>query len=124
MQGGQVMTMRQLLVASTSILSLAALPCQAGPCTDDIDRTISHLDARLAAKVAAGPTAKQSTKAQLHHQPTPGSKIEAAIELGDLSPETVENVRAALNRARQADKAGDKAACDQALADVHKAIGP
>ena len=118
------MTMRQLLVTGTSLLSLSALSCQAGPCTDDIDRTISHLDARLAAKVAAGPTAKQSTKAQLHHQPTPGSKIKAAVELGDLSQETVDKVRAALDRARQADKAGEMAACERALADVHKAIGP
>ena len=118
------MTIRNLLVTSTSILFLLTLPSQAGPCSDDIDRTISHLDARLAAKVAAGPAAKQSTKAQLHHQPTPGSKIKAAVELGDLSPETVEKVRAALNRARQADQAGDKAACERALDDVRAAIAP
>jgi hypothetical protein len=118
------MTIRQLLVTSTSILFLMTLPGQAGPCSDDIERTISQLDATLAAKVAAGPAAKQSTKAQLHHQPTPGSKIKAAVELGDLSAETVEKVRAALNRARQADKAGDKAACERALADVRAAIAP
>ncbi len=118
------MTMRQLLVTSTSILPLLALPCQAGPCSGDIKRTESHLDAKLAAKVAAGPTARQRTKAQLHHQPTPGSKIKAAVELGDLSAETVEKIRVALNRARQADSAGDKAACDRALADARAAIGP
>jgi hypothetical protein len=117
------MSMRRLLVTSTSILPLLAAPCLAGPCTKDIERTIAHLDAKLAAKVAAGPTAKQRVKAQLHHQPTPGGKIKAAVALGDLSQETVDKVRAALNRARQADKAGDKAACDRALADVHKAIG-
>ena len=117
------MTIRQLLATSISILCLSTLPCLAGPCTDDIDRTIAHLDAKLAARVAAGPVAKQSTKAQLHHQPTPGGKIKAAVELGDLSQETVDKVRAALNRAREADKAGDKAACDRALADVHAAIG-
>lgn len=118
------MAMRQLLVMGTSLFSLSVLPCQAGPCTDDIDRTISYLDARLAAKVAAGPAAKQRTKAQLHHQPTPGSKIKAAVELGDLSQETVDKIRAALDRARQADKAGDKAACDRTLAEVRALIGP
>ena len=118
------MTIRNLLVTSMSILSLLTVSSQAGPCSDDIDRTISQLDARLAAKVAAGPAAKQSTKAQLHHQPTPGSKIKAAVELGDLSQDTVDKVRAALDRARRADKAGDKAACQRALADVRAAIGP
>ena len=117
------MTLRRSLVTGMSIVPLLTLPCQAGPCTDEITRTIAHLDARLAAKVAAGPSAKQRVKAQLHHQPTPGSKIKAAVELGDLSQETVDKVRAALRRAEAADKAGDKAACDRALADVHQAIG-
>jgi hypothetical protein len=41
-----------------------------------------------------------------------------------VSAETIAAVRQAMLRARAADSAGDKNACEQALAEVQRAIGP
>ena len=54
------MTVRQLLVIGPFALSLLALPCQAGPCSKDIERIQVLIDAKLNAIAAAGPTADQS----------------------------------------------------------------
>ena len=118
------MTVRQLLVISPFALSLVALPCQAGPCSKDLERIQLLADARLNAIAAAGPTADQSTAAQLHRQPTPRSMAEAEQKLGELSPVAIEKVRDALTRARSADAAGDTVGCQQALAEVEREIGP
>ena len=118
------MTIRQLLFAGTSLLSLSALPCLAGPCTDDIKRVQFYLDGRLNARAATAPSVSQSTGAQLHRQPTTNSKIKTELELGVLTPETVDKVSAAMARARSADSAGDKKACDRALDEARAAIGP
>jgi hypothetical protein len=48
----------------------------------------------------------------------------AESRLGEISPETVAIVRVAMVRLREADRAGDKAACEQALEEVQRAIGP
>jgi hypothetical protein len=60
----------------------------------------------------------------MHRQPTPGSLAAAESKLGEVSSHTVEVVAAAMARARKADLANDKSACEQALADVQRAIGP
>ena len=57
-------------------------------------------------------------------QPTPHSMAEAEARLGQLSPETVAAVRQAMLGARSADGAGDNTACEQALAEVERALGP
>ena len=44
-------------------------------------------------------------------------------KLGEVSAETIAAVRQAV-RAHAADSAGDKNACEQALAEVQRAIGP
>jgi len=43
--------------------------------------------------------------------------------MGEISPQTVNAIRLAMARARAADDAGDKAACEQALADVRRTLG-
>jgi hypothetical protein len=58
----------------------------------------------------------------LHHQPTPGSIAAAEARLGDEAARSIETVKLAMARARAADGAGDKPACEQALADAQRAI--
>ena len=78
----------------------------------------ARIDAKIEAKAAAGPTGRQ-VGASTHFQPTPRSIAAAEEKLGEVSAETVAAVRQAMLRARAADSAGDKNACEQALAEVH-----
>lgn len=100
---------------------LAILPSRAGPCTSEIDRLQAEVDAKIAAIAAAGPTAPESVDATLSHEPTPGSLAETEQKLGEGSGMT--DAVAALKRAREADNANDKSACDEALADVRSLLG-
>jgi hypothetical protein len=90
----------------------------AGPCSPQIEQMAARVEARLEAR------AGESTAARLHRQPTPQSIAAAEEALGKLSGETVERVRSAMARARTADDVGDQKACDVALAEVQRAIGP
>jgi len=118
------MIIRRLLVLSAAALATSTVAGYAGPCSHDIDLTQSRVDAKLEAKAAAGPSARESSAATMHRQPTPGSLAAAESKLGEVSSHTVEVVEAAMARARKADLANDKSACEQALADVQRAIGP
>jgi hypothetical protein len=118
------MIIRRLLVLSALALAMSPVAGYAGPCSHDIDLMQSRVDARLEAKSAAGPSARESSEATMHRQPTPGSIAAAESDLGGVSSHTVEAVEAAMARARKADLANDKSACEQALADVQRAIAP
>jgi hypothetical protein len=48
----------------------------------------------------------------------------AEVAHGKISPEKAKIVRAAMAQAREADQAGDKVTCEQALAEVQRTIGP
>ena len=96
----------------------------AGPCSHEIDSVQAAIDAKLGAKAVAGPSARESTAATTHRQPTPGSIAAAESKLGDVSSQKVEAVAAAMARAREAYYAGDQSACEKALADVQRALGP
>src|SRR5262249_22232877 len=109
---------------SAAALAASVSASYAGPCSQDIDHMQARVDARLDALAAAGPAARESTAATMHRQPTPGSIAAAESRLGDMSSSTAEVLKAAMARAREADGAGDKAACEQALSDVQRAIGP
>jgi hypothetical protein len=117
------MSSNQSLVLGAVTVALLTLPGYAGPCTHEIDSMQAAIDAALEAKAAAGPAARESTAATMHHQPTPGSIAAAEARLGEVSAQNVEAVSAALARAREADRADDKIACERALADVHRVIG-
>ena len=95
----------------------------AGPCSADIDAMQRRVDANLEAKAAAGPTGKEGVAAGMSDQPTPRSIAKAEEKLGDISAGTVDATRQAMARARAADSAGDKSACEQALAEVKGLIG-
>jgi hypothetical protein len=118
------MTIPRLLIASAAALVASIPGSYAGPCSNEIDRMQAEVDAKLEAKAGAGPFARESPGALVHRQPTPGSIAAAESRLGEVLPGTVEAVATALARAREADRAGDKSACEQALADVQRAIGP
>jgi hypothetical protein len=92
-----------------------ATVADAGPCTTQIaqvEQQIRHVQAGP----VPGPSARQSVGAQLHHQPTPGSVESAEDRAQDAA-------MAALERARQADAAGDGAACTKALQDAGELYG-
>src|SRR5262245_58542226 len=116
------MTIRQSLVISTSVFFLLTLPCEPGPCSQGINRMRADIDAKLNALAAAGPSEKQGIGAQLHRQPTPHSIAEAQSKTGALPPSTIEKVTDAMDRARKADAAGDKGACESALNEAGKLI--
>src|SRR5262249_49781405 len=80
--------------------------------------------ARLNATAGAGPSARESTAATMNRQPTPQSIAEAEAKLGEVPPEKLEAVAAAMARARAADGAGNQSACEQALADVRRVPKP
>jgi hypothetical protein len=118
------MAIRHSMVLSAAALAASMSVSYAGPCSPQIDRMQSRVDARLESRAAAGPQARESTSAMMHHQPTPGSIAAAEEGVGDLSPQMAEAARQAMARARAADSAGDKGACEEALADVQRVISP
>jgi hypothetical protein len=114
------MSGRKVLVGGVVLSILAVGPSLAGPCTQEIDRVQTQVDARIDAVAGAGRAGAESNAARLHREPTPGSIAAAEQKLGEGKPE--EAALAAMTRARAADAAGDKAGCDEALTLARKAI--
>ena len=111
-----------------SMLAAAALAASmsaayAGPCLTEITQVQDQIDTLMDAKASGGAAAPESTAATMHRQPTQSSVAAAEVAVGELSPEKVTAVKAAMARAREADGAGDKSACEQALADVKRLLG-
>jgi hypothetical protein len=113
--------LRLLVLAAAVAASTSAL---AGPCATQIDLMQARFDAKLEAAAKKGPTGRETNAATDHRQPTPDSIAAAEAKLGDISPRAVEVIESGMARARKADAAGDKGACEQALAEVQRAIGP
>jgi hypothetical protein len=111
-----------LCVVVTAAITLSIVPSLAGPCSPEIDRLQSGVDALIAAAAVAGPAGRESTAAMTHRQPTPTSI--AAAEARVKEGARVERARTAMARARAADRAGDTSACQRALAEVQHEIGP
>jgi hypothetical protein len=105
-------------------LVLSASTTYAGPCSGQIDAMQARFDAKLEAKAAAGPTAKQGVAAGMSMQPTPASIAAAEEKLGETSPRKVKAIKRGMARARVADKVGDLRACRKALAAVRRVLGP
>jgi hypothetical protein len=118
------MAIRHLMILGSAAVAASMSVSYAGPCSPEIDRVQALIDARLGARAAAGPHARESTSATMHHQPTPESIAAAEQGLGDLTSQRIEVAGQAMARARAADSAGDTSACEQALSDVQRAIGP
>ena len=109
--------------ASVYVAALAASisASYAGPCSPEIIQIEKALVALIEAKAGAA-QAPESTAAKMHRQPTPGSIAAAELKLGLISPEQFNAVKAAMSRAREADGAGNRSACEQALADVKRLL--
>src|SRR5258708_13134263 len=90
------MIIRRLLVLSVSALVTSTVAGYAGPCSHDIDLMQSKVDAKLEAKAAAGPSARESGAATMHRQPTPGSIAAAESKLGEVSSHTLDVVEPAM----------------------------
>ena len=101
----------RVLVLSAMAVAATASATYAGPCSDQIDAMQARIDAKLEAKAAAGPTAKEGVAATMNVQPTPASIAAAEEKLGDISPKKVKAMKRGMARARLADKVGDLRAC-------------
>ena len=117
------MKLRSVLPVAGALFLAASVPGLAGPCSHAIDRMQARVDALLAARAAAGPSATESVGATMHRQPTPDSIAAAEAKLGDISTETMDAIAVGMTRAREADQAGDAKACKNALAEVGRALG-
>ena len=56
-------------------------------------------------------------------QPTPRSIAGVEERMGEIRPETIQAIQRGMERAREADNKGNKAACEQALAEVQRTLG-
>ena len=117
------MSIQRLVVACAAAFAALMSASYAGPCSQGIDRVQAQFDAKLEANAAVGPSARESTAATINRQPTPDSIAAAEAKLGEISPESVQAVQASMARARDADRAGDRSTCEQALADVQRILG-
>src|SRR5262245_41340633 len=117
-----MMPSRVLALSAVAFIGLISTS-HAVPCYDDIGSIHVRIYAKTETKTAAGPFARNSTNDKRSDQPTPRSMTTTEERLGEISPQTVDAVRQAIARARAADSASDKTACEQALADVQRALG-
>jgi hypothetical protein len=116
------MTSQRLMVLSAAAFVASTIPAYAGPCTQQIVQVQAQIDTKLRANAATGPAAPESSAALRSRQPTPQSIAEAESKLGEISQEMMATLGAGMARAREADLAGDKGACEEALAAVRRAI--
>jgi hypothetical protein len=119
-----IMVTLRVLVFAALAFAASASAAHAGPCSGQIDAMQARIDAKLEAKAAAGPAAKQGVAAGIGVQPTPASIAAAEEKLGDISPRKVKAIKRGMARARVADKVGDLRACRKALAAVQRVLGP
>ena len=91
-------------------------------CSQDIDRAWAQVNTKIHARSAFGRSVPQSTTALLHRQPTQSSVAAAQKTLVDVWL-PMEMAVAALSHAREADRANDRIACQDALAEAQRAIG-
>ena len=119
--GDETVAIRQLVAMAAAALMLSTLPVRAGPCSQEIDRAWNQVADTIQARIRAGRSAPQSMTALLHRQPRPASVAAAEAKVGERWL-PMETAVAALTRAREADRAEDQGACEQALADAQRVL--
>jgi hypothetical protein len=112
----------ELLALTVVAVASSTQPSRADSCSHDIDRAWVQVNGKIQARSAAGRSIPQSTIALLHRQPTRSSVAAAEEMLVDVWL-PMETAVAALSRAREADRANDRIACEEALAEVQRVIG-
>jgi hypothetical protein len=91
---------------------------------DEIGTMQARIGAKLEAIAAAGPPATaDAMEGPNSPQPTPRSIARVLVRMGEIRPETVHAIEQGMARARAADTNSDKAAYDQALAEVQRNLG-
>ncbi|QRM36207.1 hypothetical protein JO965_46400 (plasmid) [Microvirga sp. VF16] len=103
-----------------AVAALAPTSARAGPCAAEIDQLQAAVDARIDTTAGTGRTARESTAATAHRQPTPGSVAQAEQSLGEGSG--YGQVLASLAQAIDADQAGDATSCERALGEARSAL--
>jgi type 1 fimbria pilin len=116
------MSIQRSLAVCVVALAASISASFASPCSQDIDRVQATIDVKLEAQAAAGRSARESTAATMHRQPTPGSIAAAEVNLGDISADKIRAVEALMTRAREADRANNPSACEQTLAEVQRVL--
>jgi hypothetical protein len=77
----------RLVLFGEMVIAASMSTAHAGPCSDAIDAMQARIDAKLEAKAAAGPTAKQGVAAGMSVQPTPASIAAAEEKVGKIYAE-------------------------------------
>jgi hypothetical protein len=112
------MNIQRSTLACAAALAASTSAAYAGPCSPEITQVYQELiDATNHAKAGAA-TAPETTAAKT---PTPSSIAAASAELGRTRFNAVKE--GPLARALEADSAGDRSACEQALAEVKRLLG-
>ena len=114
-------SLRSVIWTGVALLASTSL-AHTGPCLNEIGQAQQRIDSTLEQTAATGRTARQGT-GLTHVQPTPRSIAAAEAQLGELPPEKIDAARQAMVRAHTADAAGDKTACEEALADAKRVLG-
>jgi hypothetical protein len=117
------MRMQSIVAYTAAALAASVSASYGGPCWDDLSAVQAKIDAMLEAKAADGPPATAEAMAGTSPQPTPRSLETVEERMGEISFQRVDAIRQGMARARTADDAGDKAACEQALANVRRTLG-
>jgi hypothetical protein len=115
------MTMQHLAVIGAAALVLSSLPGHAGPCSDEIERMQTELDARIEMIINIARFVREARRAFGLPAPAPGPPATAESSHGDGS--WMARAVASMARAREADRNGDGVACAKALADMQRAVG-
>ncbi|MGJ4998869.1 hypothetical protein [Bradyrhizobium sp. HKCCYLR20261] len=108
---------RTVTIAAILIVSIAESgPAPASQCAGSIAMLQSNIDAAIEARSLTQPWRPESLSALRGHQPTPRS-----LAVAEDDPGLVQAL-GALNRARDADRAGDINRCNREIASVSAAL--
>src|SRR5262245_66004693 len=115
------MSIRHAVMIGAAAVVLSVRAGHAGPCAEAMERMQAQLDASIAAAIDTARFAREARDAFGLPAPTRGAPTAGAGPRRD--PSWMREAIAALARARDADRSGDNAACEQALGDAQRAIG-
>src|SRR5260370_39127892 len=103
------MRIQRLCIPVTAAITFSIVPSFAGPCSSEIDRLQSGVDALIAATAVGGPAGRESKAAMTHRQPAPSSIAAAEARLKEGA--SAERAKASMGRVAAADRAGQTTTC-------------
>jgi hypothetical protein len=115
------MSIHRLVIIGAAALILSMRAGHGGPCAAAVERMQDELDARVEAAIDTARFARDARRA--FGLPPPPQGALAITGGSDDGGSWIGQAVAALAQAREADRSGDSAACEQALAEVQRAIG-